>query len=71
MLSVNLHQIIMGENKRMKRFWSFEETRRNGIDVSQFRVEAAGSNPASQLFQKITCNGSKFQAESHIPKVSD
>jgi len=31
----------------MKRFWSFEETRRNGIDVSQFRGKAAGSNPAS------------------------
>jgi len=31
----------------MKRFWSFEETRRNGTDVSQFRGKAAGSNPAS------------------------
>lgn len=31
----------------MKRFWSFEETRRNGIDVSRFRVKAVGSNPTS------------------------
>jgi len=31
----------------MKKFWSFEETRRNGKDESQFRGKVAGSNPAS------------------------